>query len=108
MAFPLGDETNTLVLYGFAVVLALLAAYSMRERRHPVLAGTAAAILGTVAYFAVLELGTLLFHGTNGFQTGTWFAFFAIGLIPAAGLGLVEGIVASLVFRLFAERPEQA
>lgn len=97
---PIGDETGILVLFGLCAVAVLATAYRLRTHRFPVLAGMVAGLLCGVVLYAVLALIALLTHGTGGYQFATWLVIVGLSLIPAGVVGLVEGLAASLIFRL--------
>ena len=102
---PIGDENGILTLFGAQALLVLLTAYRTRASRRPVIRGTIASILVVALLYEALALITLLTHGTGGLQFATWLvAVVVIGVIPAAAVGLIEGFVASLSFRLFGGR----
>lgn len=99
---PIGDETGILLLFGLCAILVLAVTYRLRTRRYPVVAGTLAGLLCGMALYAALALITLALHGTRGYQFATWLVIVGVSLIPAGVVGLVEGFVASLIFRLLA------
>jgi len=79
----------------------LAAAYRTRSARSPVVVGTIASLVCVMLLYVVLALIALLTHGTSGFQLATWLIYAIVGgLVPASVVGLVEGFVASLSFRL--------
>ena len=99
---PIGDETGILVLFGLCALIVLAAAYRLRTRRYPIAAGALAGLLCGAGLYAVLALITLALHGTRGDQFASWLVIVGVSLIPAGVVGLVEGFVASLIFRLLA------
>jgi hypothetical protein len=102
---PIGDENGILILFGVQALLVLVTAYRTRASRRPVAAGTITSILVVAMLYEALALITLLTHGTGGLQFATWLvAVVVIGVIPAAVVGLIEGFVASLSFRLLGGR----
>ncbi len=102
---PIGDENGILILFGAQALLVLIIAYRTRTARRPVIRGTLASIIVVALLYVALALISLLTHGTGGFQFATWLVLAIFGgLVPAAVIGLIEGFVASLSFRLLGGR----
>jgi hypothetical protein len=104
---PIGDENGILILFGAQALLVLVTAYRTRTARRPVIRGTLTSILVVALLYVALALISLLTHGTGGFQFATWLVLAIVGgLLPAAIIGLIEGFVASLSFRLLGGRAD--
>ncbi len=98
---PIGDENGILILFGAQALLVLVVAYRTRLSRRPIIAGTVASVIAVVLLYVVLALIALLTHGTGGYQFATWLIRVGVGgLVPAGVVGVIEGFVASLSFRL--------
>ena len=99
---PLGDETGLLIMFGLTAVLVLAVTIRARATRHPIAIGAFAGILCGAAMYALIAVISVAFHGFGGYQPLTWLIFVGAGAVPAAVIGLVEGLVASSIIRLFA------
>lgn len=99
---PLGDETGILIIFGLCAIVVLAATYRLRTHRYPIVAGTVAGLFCGMALYAALAVVTLLTRGTSGYQFATWLVIVGVSLIPAGVIGLVEGLAASVIFRLLA------
>ncbi len=98
---PLGNDQGSILLFGLlSVPLALLTAYRTRKSAHPIVVGTLVTIGITLLIWMALALLSLVSVGTSGYTPGTWWVLIALGLVPVSVLGLIEGVVASLIFRL--------
>ncbi len=98
---PIGDESGILILFGAQALVVLAVAYRTRSARAPVIIGTVASVVAVILLYAALALISLLTHGTSGYQFATWLVYAIVGgLVPASVVGLVEGFIASLSFRL--------
>jgi len=98
---PLGNDQGSILLFGLlSVPLAFLAAYRTRNRAHSIVVGTIVTIGITLVIWMALALLSLVSVGTDGYKVGDWWILIALGLVPAAILGLIEGFVAGLIFRL--------
>ena len=98
---PLGtEETGLIILFGVCTVLVLAASIRLRLRRNAIPLSTAVGLLCGLAVWIVIAVLSLLTRGTQGYQLGTWLVFAIGGLIPAGLVGLIEGLVASVIIRL--------
>lgn len=97
---PLGDETGLLVLFGVSTVAVVTVAIRLRARRGAIITTIGAGALCAAAIYLVIVALSLLTRGTGGYQFATWLVFAAGGLIPAVGIGLLQGLVAGLIVRL--------
>lgn len=99
---PLGDENGILVAFGLSAVVVLTASIAVRERRFAILRSMGLGILGAGVIYMLLALIALIFHGTAGYPFLIWLLAIGAGLVPAALVGLVQGLVASVIVRLMA------
>lgn len=98
---PLGDETGLLVLFGVSTLVVLVVAIRLRARRQPLLTTAGAGVLCAAAIYLVIAALSLLTRGTGGYQFATWLVFAFAGLLSAAAIGLLQGLIAGLIVRLF-------
>lgn len=99
---PLGTEdTGLIILFGVCAVLVLAASIRLRVRRHPVAVSTATGLLCGLAVWTIIAALTLATRGTQGYRFDTWLIFVVAGLIPAGAIGLAQGLVSSVIIRLF-------
>ncbi len=101
---PLGGDTGIFAAFGVTVAVALVAAIRLRERRYAVARTTLVGLLCGVGVYALIAAVMYVVAGTGGYSSSTWLVLIVAGLIPAGVIGLLEGLVASLVVRVFAGR----
>jgi len=98
---PLGDETGALAAFGICTVVVLSVAIVLRSRRHPIAISTLAGLVCGMVIYAVIAGLSLLVGGTGGYRFATWLVLVVEGMIPAGIVGLAEGLIASVIVRLF-------
>lgn len=99
---PLGGDNGALIIFGLTAVAVIVCVVRAQSSRRPFITGTLLGIACGAVVYALAAIVALATVGTNGYQFSTWLVVVLIGLIPAAVLGLIEGLAASLIFRLFA------
>jgi len=96
-----GDDAGLLIASGLSLPVVLFVVSRADATRHPVLRGTIAGLASVVIIYLVIALLSLAINRTEGYPFATWLVAIGIGGLVAAGFGLAEGLVASLIFRLF-------
>ena len=97
---PLGDETGLLIIFGLSSAAVLIVAIAMRSGRRPVISTAGAGLLCGLSIYAAIAAVHLIVQGTGGYQLATWLVLVGGGVVPAAGIGLIEGLAAAVILRL--------
>lgn len=94
-------DTGIIFVFGICTAVVMIMAIRLRVLRHAVLASAATGLLCGMLIYAIIATVSLLTGGTGGYQLATWLVVVLIGAIPAGAVGLVEGVIASVIVRQF-------
>lgn len=102
---PLGDENGALAIFGVCTLVVLGMAIALRARRHPIALTALLGMIGGVSIYGLVAALSLLSGGARRYHLATWLILVGAGGIPAGLIGLVEGLIASTLVRLFEGGP---
>lgn len=98
---PLGDETGALLVFGVSTLVVLVMAIRLRVGRRPIIRSTLVGLLCGMAIYAIIALASLVGGGLGRYRLDWWLILVIGGMIPAGLIGLVEGLIASVIVRQF-------